>query len=229
MVCMKDQVATIEAIEQLREELRLRDEQIDLLMQQMACREKRISALEQQLKEFFKRMYGKKSEKLDPNQLTLTDIWCEAENSVAGIVPVTKPDAAPEEIVVKSHARRKNIRPPVLAEDLPRVEHQLDIPESEKKCGCCGQAMESIGQDVTERLGYQPVQWFVNRMCGRNMPARTRHALAADQAGTSAGRPVGTLVSGTAACWRISFTGRNSSIIIRSIASKLVLSDRASD
>jgi len=37
------------------------------------------------------------------------------------------------------------------------------VPESEKKCTCCGEEKKHIGDDITEELEYKPAVFFVNQ------------------------------------------------------------------
>jgi len=48
-----------------------------------------------------------------------------------------------------------------LPADLPRIEHRHD-PES-CTCGCCGQALIKISEDITEQLDVEPARFFVQR------------------------------------------------------------------
>ena len=100
-------------------------------------REARISCLESQLNELLKRLYGRKSEKLDPNQLLLDNILLEAQQQVPEKTIEFQNEKAGAETIVKAHARSRRKRLE-LPEHLERIEHELDVSEEEKICSCCG-------------------------------------------------------------------------------------------
>ncbi len=147
---LKEKTQEFEAlIESLQGVIRQQQHQIDMLL---------------------KRMYGRSSEKLDPSQLLMQELILEAEKNGRPkaedtIVPVV-------ETKVAAHTRRHHGRQ-ALPEHLPRVEHVLDIKDQDKACGC-GKGLVHIGDDVTERVDYQPSSLIVNRYvrpkyaCGDN-------------------------------------------------------------
>ena len=61
-----------------------------------------------------------------------------------------------------TYERRKTRGRKVLPESLPRVEIELDIPESDKVCPC-GCQKNRIGSDTSERLEIIPAKIFVER------------------------------------------------------------------
>ncbi len=50
-----------------------------------------------------------------------------------------------------------------LPANLPRREIVLDLPDSEKICRSCGKILVRIGEDVSERLCIEPVNFFVEK------------------------------------------------------------------
>ncbi|MBN2021299.1 MAG: IS66 family transposase zinc-finger binding domain-containing protein, partial [Pirellulales bacterium] len=46
---------------------------------------------------------------------------------------------------------------------IERREILLDVAESEKTCPCRGQKRREIGRVATERLGFDPARFYVNR------------------------------------------------------------------
>ena len=117
-----------------------------------------IRQQQHQLEMLLKRVYGKSSEKLDPNQLLMQELILEADKNKArsteeSTVPVIETKVAAH--IRHHHGRQK------LPEHLKRVEHILDIKAQDKACGC-GKELVHIGNDVTERLDYQPSSLFVN-------------------------------------------------------------------
>lgn len=60
--------------------------------------------------------------------------------------------ADPQHIARRNRRRERELN----LEALPRVEHQHDLPESEKTCEVCGRAKDVIGEDVSRELEYRP-------------------------------------------------------------------------
>lgn len=96
--------------------------------------------------------FVRSSEKID---VTQTLLFNEAEQHT--------PRAQPEEdtVSVPGHTRKKRGRKP-LDEKLPREVIVHDIPDEEKQCGC-GNELEKIGEEVSERLTVIPEQIYVER------------------------------------------------------------------
>jgi transposase len=118
--------------------------------------EAKIAVMQRRMDELLRQVYGRKSERVHPDQFLMQDVLLEADRHVL-------PDAAGAPVittVVKEHVRHKHGRSP-LPEHLPRVEHVLDITADEKTCSC-GKALKHIGDDVTERIDCQPSSLFVN-------------------------------------------------------------------
>ncbi len=55
---------------------------------------------------------------------------------------------------VAGHTRRR--RRQLDLSRLPHHRHELDLPEAEKTCSCCGRAKDRIGEDLTKILEYEP-------------------------------------------------------------------------
>src|SRR4051794_35282609 len=90
--------------------------------------------------------FGRRSERLDPDQLQL------------GLEDLEQTVAAQEEAATRSgtprvpRARRRNLG--ALPAHLPRVEVLVDVED--KGCPCCGGAMHVIGEDTSEMLDVVP-------------------------------------------------------------------------
>ena len=107
--------------------------------------EKENELLREQIRLLLAQMFGKKSEKgLSDSgavQIPLFDM------------PEPEPEVE-EEVEVTPHKRKKPGRKK-LPDTLPRVEVVHDIDEAEKTCGC-GQQLERIGEDTSEKLDVIP-------------------------------------------------------------------------
>jgi transposase len=119
----------------------------------------RILNQEHQLEGLIKRLYGRSSEKIDPNQLLMHELILEADKN--GEQKTAEAAGSIQKTAVAAHARNHHGRQ-TLPEHLKRVEHLLDAKDKDKPCDC-GKKLVHIGDDVTERLDYQPSSLFVNR------------------------------------------------------------------
>jgi transposase len=115
--------------------------------------------LRQKVDLLIRQLFGRKSEKLDPNQLELLLSGLE-EGEVPG-----KPEAsaAHEELVEeKGSSRRRSTdegRRPRIPENLPVIEEVID-PEPVR---ACPEAWRRIGAEVSEQLDYEPGHFFRRR------------------------------------------------------------------
>lgn len=103
----------------------------------------------------FKRaLFGRRSEKLDPDQLELaleeTEQWFGEKRAAT--------DASDTSLKAARSARRRANRG-ALPKHLPRIEVVIE-PEG-TACACCGGALHAIGGDVSERLDVIPAQFRV--------------------------------------------------------------------
>jgi transposase len=129
--------------------------------EQLVSSQRTIEQLEHRLDVLLRRMFGPRSERVDPNQLSLFEV--SADESTAATTPASaepppattdKGTAQPKD---NGHGRRR------FSEKLPRRRKVLDIPEEEKTCPCCGKPRHVIGEVVTERLGFDPARFYVNQ------------------------------------------------------------------
>src|SRR3712207_2174774 len=96
--------------------------------------------------------FGRRSERLDPDQLRLGLEDLEQTAAAA--------EAAQEEVAARSstprppRVRRRNLGS--LPAHLPRVEVLVDV--ADKSCPCCGGSLHLIGEDTSEMLDIVPAQ-----------------------------------------------------------------------
>jgi transposase len=169
----------------LRRRLAERDEELGLLRAERDGLRARsdasraeIDKLRFLIRQLQRALYGRRSEKSDPEQLQLG--LEDLEQSVgmaeaaADAVQAAQPGAIPP--APTSRRNRGN-----LPKDLPREEIVL-APES-KACPCCGGAMHVIGEDIAEQLDIVPAQFKVIvtrrpgygcRACGSPTPRSCR-------------------------------------------------------
>jgi transposase len=111
----------------------------------------RIRELEDRLDQLLRRLYGQRSERLDPAQLLLFDLAA-APPQPASPQPPSQPPGK---------RRRTNPGRRPFAKDLPRRRVVHDLSPAQRLCPCCQQERACIGQEVSEQLDYQPASLFV--------------------------------------------------------------------
>ena len=118
---------------------------------QLAGQNDRLRQLIRQLQRMH---FGRRSEKLDPDQLNLA--LEDLEQAVAaGEAEQEKADPA----LHKARAHQRRTSRGALPDHLPRVEVVI-APEA-TTCPCCGGAMHVIGEDCSQRLDVIPAQYQV--------------------------------------------------------------------
>lgn len=129
---------------------------ITALQEQLATSQQEVVALRHQLDVLCQRLFGKKSERVDPRQLQLALAQLANEPG-----PVTEPiemDSA--ETPVRGHARRRSTGRRPLPAHLPRRRVEIDVPDTDKTCPC-GHARTRIGESITSKLEYEPASFVV--------------------------------------------------------------------
>jgi transposase len=125
---------------------------IATLQEEVTKLQREKATLQHQLDILCQRLFGKKSERVSPDQLRLA--FAQLAN---------EPGAASEPIEMDSGERpgrpRRRPAPPtgrrLLPATLPRQRVEIDVPERDKLCAC-GQTKTRIGETVSEKLEYVP-------------------------------------------------------------------------
>lgn len=129
--------------------------QLQQLVRDMAeavsTREGEIDRLKMLIKQLQRMQFGKRSERLDPDQLALA---LEDLGADIGRVEESTPLPPP---VAENHPRRKP-----LPDHLPREDIVVDVDGL--VCPCCGSALHAIGENVSEMLDWVPAQLKVIRI-----------------------------------------------------------------
>jgi transposase len=108
----------------------------------------KLAQLEHYVAQLVRARFGPRSEKLDPNQLSLFEALGEE---------AAQPVVAALETTVASHVRHGGGRSELPA-DLPRERIEHDLSDEERPCPGCGQLRERIGSETSEQLEYVPAQ-----------------------------------------------------------------------
>src|SRR4051794_31376343 len=124
----------------------------DLVREERDAAQAEIEKLRLLIRQLQRGQFGRRSEKLDPDQLQLG--LEDLEQTVAAA------EAAQEEVAARNstprtpRVRRRNLG--ALPAHLPRVEVLVDVED--KSCPCCGGALHVIGEDTSEMLDIVPAQ-----------------------------------------------------------------------
>ena len=122
-----------------------------------------IERLQLQLAGLRRNRFGRRSEKLDDEQIErgLEDLEQSIAEQQAGLDAAAAEPSAPEPAAPepKIAPRPPRSRPAkrnrgALPEHLPRIEVNVDVED--KACPCCGGTTHVIGEDVAEMLDYAP-------------------------------------------------------------------------
>jgi transposase len=105
------------------------------------------------IKEFQQAQFGRRSEKIDPEQLRLA--LGESERAAEKEADEEKDDAT----LKASRGRGRHVNRGALPKHLPRIENIIEPTST--LCPCCGGAMHVIGEDTSERLDVIPARFRV--------------------------------------------------------------------
>jgi len=107
--------------------------------------------LQQQMETLLRRLYGPRSERIDPAQLVLfgQDVAAQAAEPPA------------EEETAKPAAKKKGHGRKPLPKDLPRKRIVQEVPAQDKVCPECGTDKKRIGEEVSEQLEYVPATLLI--------------------------------------------------------------------
>ena len=125
---------------------------IATLRGELARAQRENATLREQLDLLCRRLFGKKSERVSPDQLRLA--FAQLANEPGPITDPIEMDSGER----PGRPRRRRVPPPgrrPLPADLPRRRVEIDLLEAEKRCAC-GQAKTRIGETVMEKLDYVP-------------------------------------------------------------------------
>lgn len=128
---------------------------LDSALRMITTLKQEVLFLRRELDRMAKKMFGKKSEKLSPEQLQMV-------LSIVAELPEAAQDSEPieadsgESLPVEPTPRKKSSGRKRLPRQLPRRRVVIDLPEAEKVCTCCAISMDCIGESVSEKLDYKP-------------------------------------------------------------------------
>ena len=124
-------------------------------------RDGEIERLQTIIKQLQRTQFGRRSERLDPDQLAL---GLEDLDSDIG-----RAEASGPHVDVEIADKRPRLKP--LPDHLPREEIVIDVAND--ACPCCGGVLHSIGESVSEMLDWVPAQLRVLRITRPKYACRT--------------------------------------------------------
>lgn len=129
---------------------------IATLHDELTTLQREHASLRHQLDVLCQRMFGKKSERVDPRQLQLA-----LEQLANEPGPVSEPvEMDSGETPVRGHQRRRPTGRRPLPAHLPRHRVEIDVADADKQCAC-GHPKTRIGESVSEKLEYEPASFIV--------------------------------------------------------------------
>lgn len=130
------------------------------LLSALQEKDRRIGQLSSQLEVLRRRLFGRSSEKLDPNQLALDlGAWLTAHCSEAPAEAAPEPPSLEKESAQTAprngHGRRR------LPESLKRHRIEYHPAPGDRVCQECSTELKRIGEEVSEQLEYVPSSFLV--------------------------------------------------------------------
>jgi transposase len=153
----------ITSVEQTHDLIEQQQTQIEELSNQLTSALRQVKTLQHQVEQLLRRLYGRRSEKIDPKQLMFDSLMLEVLERQAPPGPAAEevPSEAPARREPPAARRRHPGRLPI-PEHLERVEIVLDVPEEDKVCPETGKPLKLIGWEVSEKLEFRPGKVVVN-------------------------------------------------------------------
>ena len=124
---------------------------ITTLRDELTRTQRENAALRHQLDVLCQRLFGKKSERVSPDQLRLA--FAQLANEPAPVSDPVEMDSGERPGRPRRRGHPTGRRP--LPAHLPRQRVEIDVPDADKICAC-GHAKTRIGEAVSEKLDYVP-------------------------------------------------------------------------
>jgi transposase len=124
----------------------------DLIREKHDAAQAEIEKLRLLIRQLQRGQFGRRSERLDPDQLQLG--LENLEQALAAAEAAQEAASRSGDTPRPPRSRRRNLG--ALPAHLPRVEVLVDV--ADKSCPCCGGALHMIGEDTSEMLDLVPAQ-----------------------------------------------------------------------
>lgn len=136
--------------------IQVQHQELDARQQKIEAHERRIAELMRKVDALCHKLFGKKSEKVDPNQRELA-FELALETKPGETVEMDSGEPLPFD---KDKRRRGGIGRRPFPANIPVVEELNDVPAQEKTCtGCEGEKVE-IGRESSQKLDYEPASVY---------------------------------------------------------------------
>jgi len=144
------------------------DAKIDALVERNEALERENKILREQLAILKKGLFGRKTERLEAGQLAMF---------VGSDGPEQAPAANPTPCTQGKGKKRKGHGRAPFGADVPREIVDLDLPDEDRSCPCCGKQMIEIGEEVSERGHHVPAKIIVRRFVKKKYACPDGHAV----------------------------------------------------
>ena len=149
-------------LQRLRQHIEAKDLELDRKSREIAWRDARLEKLHLELARLKRWKFGAKTEAMNAGQRALfAETLAEDEASLQAQLAALQ-EALPAAPAVPRDAPRRPRRQ-TLPEQLQRVEHRHEPGDTSCPNAGCGQPMQRVGEDVSEKLDIIPAQFFVHR------------------------------------------------------------------
>ena len=142
-------------IKLLEQQVELQKQQIDVLTKLLAQRDRDVERLKHRVDLLVRQRYGRSSEKLPNGQGELFDL--EVDESEEMEASEDEEPSSDDEPARKSRHKGRQKLP----QELPRRRTEIHPDPQSCICEYCNEAMSPIGEEVSERLDYEPASYFV--------------------------------------------------------------------
>jgi transposase len=115
--------------------------------------EARNAELERTVAHLQKIVFGRKSERLADERHP--QLPFSADELPPAPPPAHVDEAPDEEYETVTYQRRKRGATRI-SKDLPRERRVIEVPEEQRRCECCGEVKQPIGEEVTEQVDFVP-------------------------------------------------------------------------
>ena len=126
---------------------------VDALQEQNQMLMQRVKWFEEQIKLSRHRQYGKQSETAQSLMLPIFD-----DNEADEVKETVEPIDDEHEQVTYSRKKRGGSQRNIDTSKLPREQVIHDLADADKACSCCGEQLQQIGEDKSEKIDYIPAQ-----------------------------------------------------------------------
>lgn len=119
-----------------------------------------IETLREQMAQMQRRLYGRSSEKWDPNQALLDEVLAQALEQRAAMPAPAVVETAP--VKVDAHERKSTPHGrSAFPEDCRQEEIIIPVPEADRICPITGQERPVIGYEVSRKLAYRKAELVI--------------------------------------------------------------------